>query len=99
MGCQCKFVMIQMYFNFDQQDEQVVCCYLICYGMFEKYKKDLYFVEYMGYYVFEDLFMFKDWEYMFYKWGMVVDFSFCIGCNVCIISCQVENNILVVGYE
>jgi len=67
---------------------------------FEEYQRDPSFVrEVPGAEEDNGQTMYPRFAYPSHAWAMVIDTSVCTGCNGCVLACQAENNIAIVGKD
>ncbi|MGI9035578.1 MAG: 4Fe-4S dicluster domain-containing protein [Pyrinomonadaceae bacterium] len=72
---------------------------LVRHATIEKYKQNPDFAKREADNPDKQISLYPGWKYEGHAWGMSIDTSICTGCNACVIACQAENNIPVVGKE
>jgi molybdopterin-containing oxidoreductase family iron-sulfur binding subunit len=73
---------------------------LVREGTLDEYVKDAGFTRKIVGHIPENKSLWKEPDVnVNHKWGMTIDLNKCTGCNACVVACQAENNVPIVGKE
>jgi molybdopterin-containing oxidoreductase family iron-sulfur binding subunit len=84
-------------YHFNMEGRQILAT-----GTLEEYRKNPNFANELGQLPPKELSLYKgeaEFPYTRDKWAMAIDLNKCNGCNACVVACQSENNIPVVGKD
>src|SRR6266436_3880113 len=81
-------------YHFNMEGRQILAT-----GTLEEYRKNPAFAHEHAEQPPKELSLYKEYAYPGYAWGMAIDLNSCNGCNACVVACQSENNIAVVGKD
>jgi molybdopterin-containing oxidoreductase family iron-sulfur binding subunit len=70
---------------------------LVREGTLDEYRAQPFFAQHLGEH--PPMSLWQEHPYPGRRWGMAFDLSLCNGCGACILACQAENNIPIVGRE
>ncbi|MBM3857427.1 MAG: 4Fe-4S dicluster domain-containing protein, partial [Verrucomicrobia bacterium] len=94
-GKKYSFAQTQEHRNMEGRD-------LVREGTLERYQENPAFAQTMGmdHHIPPNISLYNNPPYTGQEqWGMSIDLNTCIGCNACLLACQAENNVPVVGKD
>ena len=81
-------------YHFNMEGRQILAT-----GTLEQFQKNPGFAHEKHEETDKGLTLYKEFAYPGNAWGMAIDLNSCNGCNACVVACQSENNIPVVGKD
>ena len=81
------------------EGEQAERRHLVRVATLERFRREPDFAQHVAHGPDEELSLYPGHDYPGYAWGLAIDLGACTGCNACVVACQAENNIPVVGKE
>ena len=89
----------QLHHNMELEGAESTKRHLVRAATLTDFGHDPEFAKHLGHTPDADMSLFPAWKYEGHAWGLTIDLGACTGCNACVISCQAENNIPVVGKD
>jgi MoCo/4Fe-4S cofactor protein with predicted Tat translocation signal len=83
----------------DDESENAFKRDLVQIGTLDEFRKDPNFAKTPADQEDKSLSLYPGFGMDGYAWGLSIDLNRCVGCNACVIACQSENNIAVVGKD
>ncbi len=83
----------------DLASEEAARRHIIRTGTLEEFRRDPAFIQKEREVPARDETLYPNHKYEGHAWGMSIDLNVCTGCSSCVVACQSENNIPVVGKE
>ncbi|MEB2284716.1 MAG: molybdopterin oxidoreductase [Polyangiaceae bacterium UTPRO1] len=82
-----------------QEHDRMEGRHLIREATLAEYVHEPEFAQHVEHQPGDDMNLYPPYPYEGSAWGMTIDLATCVGCNACILACNAENNIPVVGKD